>query len=105
MEYETRKLPKKTMIYLVILLIAGIISMFIVKDGKAKKATKILTELGYTNITNVSVSQKTKFAHVETNIRGFRYAVTFTDLTTNKQCRGFILKDFKRNIDKDLECK
>jgi len=102
---EVRQLPKKTSIYIGILIIAGIIGMFIVKDGKAQKATKILHQLGFLSVSDVTVFSKTEFLREDTNVKGYQYALKFTDLTTNKQCRGFILRDFKGKVDKDLECK
>ena len=105
MEYETRKLPKKTIIYVAILLILGLISMFAVKDGKAKKATKILVELGFTKVSNVTVFSRTEFLNESTNVKGYQYSLVFDDLVAKKQCKGFILKDFKGNINKDLDCK
>ena len=102
---EVRELPKKTNIYIAILVIAGILAVFLVKDGKSQKATKILYALGYTKVENVSVFSKTEFANEDSNVKGFQYALKFTDLTTNKECRGWIVKDFKGKMAQDLECK
>ncbi|MCK5111731.1 MAG: hypothetical protein KAQ94_09445 [Arcobacteraceae bacterium] len=102
---KVRQLPKKTFLYIAILVIAGILAVFIVKDGKAQKATKILTQLGFTKVSNVSVFSKTEFLNEGTNVKGYQYSLKFIDLTTQKECRGFILKDFKGKIAKDLECK
>jgi hypothetical protein len=51
------------------------------------------------------VFSRTEFLNEATNIKGYQYSLRFIDLTTNKECKGFVLKDFKGNIDKDLECK
>ncbi len=102
---EVRPIPKKTLIYIAILAVAGLLGMFIVKDGKAKKATKILTQLGYTKVSDVSVFAKTGFLDEATNVKGYQYSLKFIDLTTHKKCRGFILKDFKGKVAQDLECK
>ena len=104
-ETQTRPIPKKTFIYIGILVVAGILSMFIIKNGKASKATKILNELGYTKVTNVTVFSKTQFLGEVTNTKGYQYALKFKDLITKKDCKGFILKDFKGKLAKDLECK
>ncbi len=102
---KVRQLPKKTFLYIAILVIAGILAVFIVKDGKARKATKILTQLGFTKVSDVSVFARTEFLNEGTNVKGYQYSLKFIDLTTQKECRGFILKDFKGKIAKDLECK
>ncbi len=88
-----------------ILIAAGLLSMFIVKEGKAQKATKILKELGYMQVKDVTVFSKTEFLNEDTNTKGYQYALKFIDLSNNKTCQGFILKDFKGNINKDLNCK
>lgn len=102
---EVRKIPKKTFFYIGIVAVIGVLSVFIVKDGKSQKATKILTELGYTKVSDVSVFAKTKFLNENTNIKGYQYFLKFTDLITNKECRGFIVKDFKGKLAEDLTCK
>ncbi len=102
---EIRQMSKKTTIYITILAIIGILSMFIIKDGKSKKATKILYQLGFTQVKDVTVFSKTEFINEGTNVKGYQYALRFTDLSTNKVCQGFIIKDFKRNLAKDLDCK
>ena len=102
---EVRKLPKKTYMYLIILVIAGILAIFIIKDGKSKKATKVLTQLGYTKVSDVRVFKKTEFVNEQTNIRGFQYSLQFKDLITNKICKGWIIRDFKGKVAQDLECK
>ena len=104
-EIEVRKVPKKTLIYIAVLIVAGVIAMFIVKDGKSKKATKILYELGMKNVKDVSVFARTEFLNEGTNIKGYQYSLQFINLDTNQKCKGFILKDFKGNIAKDLDCK
>jgi hypothetical protein len=102
---EVRAIPKKTFVYIGILLILGVLAIILVKDGKAQKVTKILTQLGYTNVTNVSVATKTKFINEDTNVNGFQYAVKFTNIATHQECRGFVIKDFKGVVAQDLDCK
>jgi len=104
-DIATRKIPKKTFIYMGVLIIAGVLSIMSVKYGKAAKATKILKILGFKKVSNVRVSAKTKFIDEETNINGYQYALQFTDVTNHKECRGFVLKDFKGKVAQDLECK
>ena len=105
METEVRKLPKQTVIWMVILGILGVIWFFLVAYGQASKATNILETLGYKNISDVKVYAKHQFLREDINVKGYKYTVSFTNKSTNEECKGFILKDFKRNVTEDLICK
>ncbi len=105
MKPEVRKMPKKTVILLITLVILGILSFFAVVYGKTIKATKILNQLGYKNIKKVHIYSTQEFLNETTNIKGMQYKVSFIDLNKNQECRGFIVKDLKNNVDKDLDCK
>jgi len=102
---EVRKISKKTWIWISIIIILGAISFFIVENGKSGKAEKVLNELGYTEISNVKVYSITQVENIDTKIQGYKYFVKFRDNKEDKECKGFILKDFKHNVDKDLDCK
>ncbi len=104
MENEVRKLPKKTIIIIIILTILGLIWIFLVSLGQAKKVTKILTTLGYTNVSKVKVYANHEFLREDINVKGYKYTISFKDLNKNEECKGFVLKDFKRNVTKDLIC-
>lgn len=104
MENEVRKLPKKTVIIMIILGILGFVWYFAVAYGQSIKATKILNKLGYNNVSSVTVYANHQFVREDTNVNGFKYSVSFINLDTNENCKGFIIKDFKQNVDKDLLC-
>ena len=104
MENEVRKLPKKTIIIMIILGILGLVWFIAVAYGQSVKATKILNKLGYNNVSNVKVYANHQFVRDDINVNGFKYTISFVNLDTNEQCKGFILKDFKQNVDKDLIC-
>lgn len=104
MENEVRKLPKKTIIIMIILGLLGLLWFIAVAYGQSVKATKILNTLGYKNVSNVKVYANHQFVREDINVNGFKYTVSFTNLDTNEECKGFILKDFKQNVDKDLIC-
>lgn len=104
MENEVRKLPKKTIVIMIILGLLGIIWFIAVAYGQSVKATKILNKLGYTNISNVKVYANHQFVREDINVNGFKYTVSFINKDTNEECKGFILKDFKQNVEKDLIC-
>ena len=104
METEVRKLPKKTVFFMIVLIGLGIIWYFLVANGQASKVTKILNKLGYDNVRDVIVYANHQFIREDINVKGYKYTVSFIDLKTNQNCKGFVLKDFKRNVDKDLIC-
>lgn len=104
-EYEVRRLPKKTIVYIVILVLLGVVGFFIIMQSKEAKAQKILYELGYKNVSEITVFAEHPFLNEETNVKGKQYSLEFTNNDNGNHCRGFIFKDFKRNVMKDLECK
>jgi cell division septal protein FtsQ len=104
MENEVRKLPKKTIIIMIILGLLGVVWFIVVAYGQSVKAEKILDTLGYKNVSDVKVYANHQFLREDINVKGFKYTVSFTNLDTNEECKGFILKDFKRNVEKDLIC-
>ncbi len=104
MSTEIRKLPKKTFILIGILILLGIASLFLVASGKATKATKILDTLGYKNVKDVKVYASHEFLREDINVKGYKHTVSFVNLDTNEECKGFILRDFKNNVEKDLSC-
>jgi len=103
-EIQTRSIPKKSFIIIAILVLLGVATFFITQNGKAQKVTKILIEMGYTNISDVKVYGVTKVENKDTKIQGFKYFVIFKNLETTQECRGFVLKDFKRKTAEDLIC-
>jgi hypothetical protein len=105
MDTEVRKLPKKTVIYMIILGVLGIVWFFLVSYGQSSKVIKILNSLGYKNISNVKVYANHEFVREDTNIKGYKYTISFINQHTSEECKGFVVKDLKRNVEKDLICK
>lgn len=103
--YEVRKLPLKTKIIFVFISILALAFFLIQENTKKNKAHKILINLGYHNISNLKVFKKTEVEDTISKIKGNKYFITFTNNQTKQECRGFILKDFKHNIDQDISCK
>ncbi|HIP12183.1 MAG TPA: hypothetical protein EYG73_05625 [Arcobacter sp.] len=101
---QTRAIPKKSFVIMAILILLGAATFFMTENGKAQKVTRILTQLGYTNVSNVKVYGTTKVENKDTKIQGFKYFVIFTNLNTKQECRGFVLKDFKRKTAEDISC-
>ncbi|PIF03786.1 MAG: hypothetical protein CSA86_04585 [Arcobacter sp.] len=104
METEVRKLPKKTIFIMIVLSILGVLWYFLVSNGQSSKVTKILHKLGYDQVKNVKVYASHQFLREDINVKGYKYTISFTNLKTNEHCKGFVLKDFKKNVDKDLIC-
>lgn len=103
-EIEVRPIPKKTIIIIGILIVTGILFFYLVSMGKAAKASKILVQLGYENFSNVKVYATQEFLREDINIKGMRYTISFIDNKSNQECKGFVLKDYKGNVEKDLLC-
>ena len=101
---EIRPLPKKTIFYMFILVILAIFAMFAVQNGRARKATEVLSALGFTNVSDVIVFTRSEFMNETTNIKGFKYSVRFTDNINHQECKGFALRDYKGNVAKDFIC-
>ena len=82
----------------------GVVWLFLVSYGQTTKVTKILHTLGYKNISNVQVYANHEFIREDINVKGYKYTISFTDNIKKENCKGFVLKDFKRNVTKDLIC-
>lgn len=103
-QIAVRKIGLKTYIYMGIIIILGALAFILAEAGKATKAREILDTLGYKSVENVRVYSETKAEDIDTRIQGYKYFVKFKDLSTNKECKGFIFKDFKRNVRQDITC-
>jgi surface polysaccharide O-acyltransferase-like enzyme len=101
---EVRKISTKTYVYMGIIIVLGIIFFLIAQNGKNAKATEVLKQLGYKNVESVRVFAVHDFENMDTRIQGKKYSLKFKNLDTNEMCKGFIIKDYKNNVDKDLLC-
>jgi hypothetical protein len=104
MAQEVRKLPKKTVIWMVVLILLGVVWIQLVSFGQQQKVKKILHTLEYTDVSNIKVYANHEFLREDINVKGYKYTVSFTDNKKGEDCKGFVLKDFKRNVTKDLIC-
>jgi hypothetical protein len=100
---EQRKLPLSSYILFVLVIIGAISGFMVAQDGKNKKAQKILNRLGYQYVTNLKVYSKTNVEDIDTKMRGIKFFVSFE--YNHQKCKGFILKDYRGNIKKDIDCK
>lgn len=104
MEIEVRRLPKKTVYLMIGIVVLGILSFFLVADGQSTKVEKILHKLGYKHVDDIKVYANHQFLREDINVKGYKYTISFTNLDTNEICKGFVLRDFKTNVEKDLLC-
>lgn len=105
MEYEVRRLPKKTIAWIIGVIIVGIVYFIISTNLRADKITQELAKVGFDNVTDVIIYGKHKMQDQKSKVQGYQYSVSFKDLNTNKNCKGFLLLNFDKSIHKDIECK
>ena len=105
MTNEVRKLPKKTVIIIAILVLAGIIVFFTLKILKQDKMTELLSTLGHKNIENIEVINKLSVEDKVTRYKSKVYKVRFFDNDLNKTCIGFIHMGRYNKNSVDLDCK
>lgn len=104
-QVEVRPIPKKTYFFMGMIVVLGIVIFLLANQGKAIKATKILNKLGFTEVKDVTVYATQEFLREDINVKGLKYTVSFTNIQNNQECKGFILHDYKDNVEKDLICK
>lgn len=102
---EVRKLPKKTII--IILLMSFVIFTgygFIVLT-KNMKLEEVLATLGHEKISDIEVINKMSVEDIETKIKSTVYKVRFFDENTQKECIGFVHRANRGEYSKDIDCK
>ena len=102
---EIRKLPKKTIIIIMILILAGFAVFMTLKVLKEAKMTEILSSLNYKNIKDLEVINKLKVEDKETRYKSKVYKVRFYDNNLNKMCIGFVHMGRYNKNSVDLDCK
>lgn len=103
---EVRKIPKKSLYIIITIIVLGALATFGISLTQQMKMKETLKTLGYTNVTNITIYNKTPVQDDETGQRSELTKLKFKDLNTNKECFGFVLKDKKtRRYSKDLDCK
>lgn len=105
MNYEVRKLPRKTII------IIGVISfiafgIFIgLKILKEQKMSEILATVGHKNVSSLKVVNKLSVEDMQTRMKSSVYKVAFFDNDLQQKCVGFIHLEKNNSYTKDLDCK
>jgi hypothetical protein len=105
-DIKVRKLPKTTIYIIVTLAILGILANLGISGIQQVKMSGVLKKLGYDNVSNITIYNKTPVSNEETKMQGELSKIKFKDLNTNQECFGFVLKNKKTGeFTKDLDCK
>ena len=102
---EVRKLPRKTVIIIAVLILAGIAVFTILNTLKQDKMTEILATLGHSNIKEIEVINKLSVEDKETRYKSKVYKIRFYDKDKNKTCVGFIHMGRNNKNSEDFDCK
>ncbi|MEA1915128.1 MAG: hypothetical protein U9N30_07410 [Campylobacterota bacterium] len=103
-QYETRKLPKSTIIWIVLLVLAGVAYVLYNSLVQSSKIEDILRKNGYVNISNVNVYANHEVGNKEE--KGVKFTVSFDDNKAQQHCKGFIIIiNHSNRLLQDLDCK
>ncbi|MCT7504784.1 hypothetical protein [Aliarcobacter cryaerophilus] len=105
MSYETRKLPKKTIVIISIIIALGVFIFIWLEVLKNQKFNEVLSDLGHKDIKNLKVVNRINVEDTITKEKSYVYKLTFFDNTLNKTCIGFVSKQKDKTYTKDFDCK
>ncbi len=105
MSNEVRKLPKKTIIIILILIVLFGIGFIILQNLKTQRLVEIVSTLGHKNVQNMEVINKLSVEDKITRYKSKVYKVRFFDKELNKTCIGFIHIKKDNKFEEDLDCK
>ncbi|MFW2600066.1 hypothetical protein [Aliarcobacter butzleri] len=105
MNYEVRKLPKKTVIIISLIVSIAIVIFLVQKTLKEQRFAEILATLGHTNITELKIINKLNVEDVQTKLKSNVFKVKFFDKDLNQTCIGFLHKEKDDLYSKDFDCK
>lgn len=103
-ESEVRKLPKKTIIIIIVLTILCIIGFLLITLSRDAKISEVLNSLGYKEVSKVIVYSVSQVEDQETRIRSKLFKVSFTNDETKQECYGLI-NEHNGKFKKEIECK
>lgn len=103
---QIRRLPKKTIYIIIAIILLGVGALIVVNVSQHMKMQEILQTLGYPNTSSITIYNKTPMQDDATMERSELTKLKFSDLNTNKECFGFVLKNKKTGkYTKDIDCK
>ncbi len=104
-QIQTRKMPKKTIILIIVMSIIFFIGFSFIQKTKSLKIEEVLHSLGHKNVSDVKVINKLSVENKETRRKSTVYKVVFKDKTLNKECVGFIHRSNNGKYSEDFDCK
>ena len=102
---EVRRLPKKTIVIIIIMSLITILGFIFVVFTKNLKMEEVLNELGHKHISNIKVVNRMNVEDTQTKIKSTVYKVVFYDRDLKKECVGFIHRSNDGKYSKDIDCK
>lgn len=102
---EVRKLPKRSIIIIVVMTVLIVIGFMFEVYTKELKMKEVLTDLGHPNISDIKVINKMTVEDKVTKINSTVYKVWFMDKDTQKECIGFVHRSNSGEYSKDIDCK
>ncbi|HJE02806.1 hypothetical protein AAX26_00682 [Aliarcobacter thereius] len=105
MNYQTRKLPKRSVIMISILIVLGIFVFYTMQTLKNEKFKQVLEQLDHKDISALKVVNRMNVEDTITKRKSYVYKLVFHDNTLNKDCIGFIYQQNDKTYTKDIDCK
>ncbi|OCL83178.1 hypothetical protein [Arcobacter porcinus] len=105
MNYQTRKLPKKSIIMISILIVLGIFIFYTMQTLKNEKFKQVLEQLDYKDISGLKVVNRMNVEDTITKKKSYVYKLVFHDNVQNKDCIGFLYQQDSKQYTKDIDCK
>lgn len=104
-EIEVRKLPKKSIITIIVMAILIVIGFMFEVFTINLKMEEELAKMGHKNISDIKVVNKMSVEDTETRIKSTVYKLTFFDKDLQKECIGFVHRSNNGKYSKDIDCK
>jgi len=101
---EVRKLPKKTIIIMIVLTLLCFIGYLIITLSRDAKILEVLNSFGYKKVSDIIVYSVSQVEDENTKIRSKLFKVGFTNDETNQECYALI-NEYNGNFKKEIECK
>lgn len=104
-EIEVRKLPKKSIIIIIVMSIVILLGFMFEVFSRNIKMEEVLADLGHKDVTKIEVINKMSVEDKVTKVKSTVYKIIFYDKTMQKECIGFIHRSNDGKYSKDLDCK
>jgi hypothetical protein len=101
---ETRKLPRKTMIWISILAVSAVVYFLmnmVAKQGHVEKALDAMN----IKYEKLKVFTSASVKHNESGVNGYQYTVRYNRQDSGELCKGFVIILNNGKYVNDVECK